>query len=143
MNNYPLWKEYYPVCCCIVRAPWCRGTPSLSIADVHRCVDETYRDEASRDIDRKISNAHVRNCTVNISSMVVCTISYNTELPAPAEGNSAPVVGESRVPFDAATRRYATTSGGLALLFTHNGMQLQSCTEVLCSCHRHNSGARK
>ena len=30
--------------------------------DVHRCVDEMYCDEASRDTDRKINNAQVNRC---------------------------------------------------------------------------------
>lgn len=42
-----------------VIVPTCREKPSLSIRDVHRCVDEMYRDEASRDVDRKINNVQV------------------------------------------------------------------------------------
>jgi len=36
-----------------------RGKPSLSIDDVHRCVDEMYHDDTSRDIEHKIDTVQV------------------------------------------------------------------------------------
>lgn len=39
-----------------------RGNPSLSIDDVYHCVDEMYGDDASKDIDNRISNAYVSKC---------------------------------------------------------------------------------
>ena len=43
-------------------ALFCRGKPSLSIEDVHRCVDEMYADDdVPADIGGKIDRARVRN----------------------------------------------------------------------------------